>query len=81
MRRNKYELYDCEVVNNTKSFDRCKFYMVKRVVNRHTYYDIAMECDNFVFVMQPKEFYSAKTHYIFEKMLHAIAKDMYSEAK
>lgn len=78
MRKTKYNLYDYDVVEDTQSFKRCKFYMVKREYKSNSYFDIAIECDGFVFVLQPKSFYSGKTHFVFQKMLHAIAKDKYA---
>lgn len=78
MRHRKYDLYDYDEVEATKSFKRCKFYMVKRNYKNSEYYDVAIECDGFVFVLQPKAFYSGKTHFVFQKMLHAIAQDKYA---
>ena len=79
MRNVKYDLYDYTVLENTKSFDRCKFYMVKRDYHNKNYIDIVIECDGFVFVLEPKHFYSGKTHFVFQKMLHAIASDKYAQ--
>lgn len=79
MRETKYVLYDYDVVDDTKSFKRCKFYMIKRNNSKRSFYDVACECDGFVFVLQPKAFYNGKTHYVWQKMLHAFAKDMYAD--
>ena len=79
MRNKQYVLYDYDYIERTKSFNRCKFSMCKRVVDGRTYFDIVLDCDGFVFVLQPKEFYSPKTHFIYQKMLHALAVDKYAE--
>lgn len=75
-RKEQYNIGNYEKLSNTKSFERCKFYLVKRC-DSDKYVDLVMDCDGFVFLLQPKEFYSNKTQYVFSKMLHALAQGRY----
>jgi hypothetical protein len=67
MRKEKYVLRDGEVVD-TKSMERAKFYLVKKVKDGREFFDVVMEVDNFVFELSPAKFYSPKSKNLYRSI-------------